>query len=451
MNWTTTHSLAASAAFKALDAAGLDWMVLRNHQGLPHCNRSKDIDLGLDKRNFHRAQEVIAVALKSLGFSQLLVQDFQYVRCLTFFGTPEKHPLAIKIDLLDGFAFRGAQVFKFRALLETARSDQGFLVPSIVDDAVMLWLKPLVTGGIVKTKYIGDIKQATTENPAGVREILERVLTPKWAALAWSKLEAGDIAGTISLKSGLRRSVWWRAFRHSPFETLQDAIRHMLSELRRRAHRPPATFLAVLGPDGVGKTTFVEGLRARLATLQVRDVDNVQVRHFRPHLFPNISQFVTGRAEVIAEYNNPHSASPAGTLSSILRISYYAVDYVLGYWLKLRGKMIAGQTIIFDRYCYDFIVDPRRSRLSLPLWVPGLLLRMVPKPDLIFVLDAPAGEVHRRKQELSLEEIDRQLTEYRKLVQSEPARFKQINANQPAEIMLETALREIVTRLYPAI
>ena len=110
-------------------------------------------------------------------------------------------------------------------------------------------------------------------------------------------------------------------------------------------------------------------------------------------MLPNINKLLTGKSEVISEFNNPHSAKPASMPSSFLRITYYWMDYLLGYWINLRGQIIKGRTIIFDRYFYDFIVDPRRSRLSLPGWIVGLYLTLTPKPDLIFFLDANADQI----------------------------------------------------------
>lgn len=211
--------------------------------------------------------------------------------------------------------------------------------------------------------------------------------------------------------------------------------------------RPFGAFLVVLGPDGVGKTTFIAGLRMQLTILQDKDIDNIQLLHFRPHLIPNINKLLTGKVEIIGDFNNPHSAPPAGKFSSLLRISYYSLDYFLGYWLKLRQNMIQGRTIIFDRYFYDFIVDPRRSRLSLPTWAPQLFIWMIPKPDLVFVLDAPPAEIRRRKQELPIEEIERQIGAYRKLAADAPTRFFRIDASQPPEAMVDAALQVLRTEL----
>lgn len=193
MSWTDTHARALAAAFAALDEEGIDWLVLRNHEGLPKFNRSKDVDLGLDKADFRRAEKAISRTLMGVGFDRVFVDDYQYVRCLTFINVSGSVPVSIKIDLLDGFVFRGAQIFHFRDLLSHARREENFVIPSAIDDAVMLWIKPLLTGGIVKPNYVADIERAARNDPASFRAVLERIMSRKWADLAWSKIAAGDI------------------------------------------------------------------------------------------------------------------------------------------------------------------------------------------------------------------------------------------------------------------
>lgn len=451
MSWTETQAVALGAAFAALDKAGIDWLVLRNHQGLPESNRSKDVDLGLEKVDFGRAEEVISDSLRGNSFDRVLVEDFQYVRCLTFFSTAGPAPQSIKIDLLDGFVFRGAQLFHFRQLYADALRDGRFVIPSPTDDAVMLWAKPLLTGGIVKPKYLDDIKRAVLQNPAGFQAVLDRIFTRDWAHIAWTKIEAGDINGTIAMQTGLRKSAWLRAFTCAPLDTLRNTIHHIVSEVARHSRRNPATLFSVMGPDGVGKTTFIESFSAGLAELQVKDPNAIQVYHFRPHLIPNINELLTGKPEVISEFNNPHSAAPASMPSSFLRITYYWIDYLLGYWLKIRRHLIRGQTIVFDRYFYDFIADPQRSRLSLPVWVPRLYLALTPKPDLVFFLDAKPDQIYARKQELQPSEIERQLGVYRSLVDQDAGRLVRLDAEKPPEIIALDALKAVVERSFTKI
>jgi thymidylate kinase len=62
-------------------------------------------------------------------------------------------------------------------------------------------------------------------------------------------------------------------------------------------------------------------------------------------------------------------------------------------------------------------VDKKRYRYSGPTWLLKAIWRVVPKPDLIILLDAPAEVIQARKKEVPFEETARQRREYRALVE----------------------------------
>jgi len=449
MSWTQIHAIALTNVLDALDLSGIKWLVLRNHEGLPESNRSKDVDLCLSRRDFRYAEMMITEAVRAAGFTRIIVQDFQYVRCLTYFGTQYGSPQSIKIDLLDGFVFRGAQIFEINQLYAGSRREGRFAIPSTTEDAVMLWLKPLLTGGIVKNKYIKDINDVISRDPIGFQLVLNKIFTPEWSKKVWSNIKDGNLYDTLPLQTNLRKSAWIRAFKHRPLTTLRHTGHHFISEILRRQRRIPGTFFAVLGPDGVGKSTFIEKFAEGISNLHVIDQCETQIMHFRPHLIPNIQQLFTGKPEVVANFNDPHRADQVNTLSSFLRIIYYWFDYVFGYLFKIHRSLFRGIPVLLDRYFYDFIVDPRRSRLKLPQFVAELLLFVTPKPEIVFVLDADVAKIYLRKQELPPYEIKRQLNAYRLLAKRDPDRFAILDANQTPNDIVSQALRVVIERSFP--
>lgn len=448
--WSNEQAAALASVFGALNQSGIPWLVLRNYEGLPEVNRSKDIDLGLEKKHIGQISRIITEALASHGFDRLAMDDFQYVRCLTFFNVRGADVVSMKIDLLDGFVWRGAQLFEFAQLYASRVPCRNFFVPAAVDDGVMLWMKPLLTGGFVKERYAEDIRRVSTRNPEQFRERLYRTFGHALSDEVWPLIEHGRLEATIPYQRRLAWTAWWLAARHSLVRTLTASMAHVYSEVARRSQRNPASFFAVVGPDGVGKTTFINLLQQELARIFVKDQDAIQVSHFRPSILPNIKVLIAGKKYDASseEFNKPHRAAPASPQSSLARLVYYWTDYLLGYWLVNRRKCARGTIIIFDRYFYDFIVDPRRSRINLPAWVRNIFLRLTPEPDLVFFLDCDPDTVYGRKQELSKGEIDRQLMECRKLVEAYPRRFVRLDATQNPEVSVRQAIRELIFRHF---
>jgi thymidylate kinase len=358
-------------------------------------------------------------------------------------------PVSLKIDLLDGFVWRGAQVVDFADLYARKLPCADFFVPGPIYDGFMLWIKPLMTGGFIKEKYRDDISLTIKTYPDEFRRLLNKTFGSNTGATVWPYLSQGDLNETIPYQRKLCHSAWLAALRNSPVQTLLATIEHVYREVVRRSVRPRGSMISVIGPDGSGKSTFIDLLQGELSRILVKERRDVCILHFRPNLFPNLKKLLAGRKydEREENFTSPHRAEPAGVVSSFFRITYYWLDYLLGYWLRLRNRCVAGKVYIFDRYFYDFIVDPLRSRINLPKWLRMFFLRMTPEPDIVFFLNSDAAVIYARKQELVPEEIDRQLYAYRWLVKRSP-RFVTLDAGESPEELCKSAVRRLIENSF---
>ena len=205
-----------------------------------------------------------------------------------------------------------------------------------------------------------------------------------------------------------------------------------------------------MAPDGTGKTTFLEALLKELNFYYVNDENDnrFHVYHFRPSILPNLGA-VGEKAGVMkqdTDFTNPHRSKPANPLSSLIRISYYTLDYIIGWQKCVRNDVHYDRYSVFDRYSYDFIVDPRRTKLNLPESIRTFFVKLTPQPGIVFVLNAKPETVYVRKQELPLEEIERQAKMYKKVAESNKKRFVMIDAEQKPEEMAEQAIHYIMNK-----
>ncbi len=165
------------------------------------------------------------------------------------------------------------------------------------------------------------------------------------------------------------------------------------------------------GVDGAGKTTLLHDLKAILAEKLQKRV--VVLRH-RPSLLPILSAYKHGKkaAEAKTVATLPRQGTNGSKLSSLLRFGYYYADFLFGQvyvWLRY---LLLGYTVIYDRYYFDFIVDGKRSNISLGPSLPIWLYRFVAKPDLSIFLYADAETIRERKQELPKQDIERMTAQY---------------------------------------
>jgi thymidylate kinase len=186
--------------------------------------------------------------------------------------------------------------------------------------------------------------------------------------------------------------------------------------------------IALLGPDGCGKSSVIAGLTEDW-TANGRTVTTM---HFRPRLDQR------GSATNDTTVTDPHGQPPRGTVASAAKLAFYLMDYLLGHPVVVRPRIRNGEIVLADRYFPDLLVDPRRYRYGGPTWLPRMVWRIIPKPDAILLLDASPEVVRKRKLEVTFAETARQQAAYRALVATLPNGYI-IDASRPLDEVVATA------------
>jgi hypothetical protein len=172
--------------------------------------------------------------------------------------------------------------------------------------------------------------------------------------------------------------------------------------------------IAVVGPDGVGKSSALERAESYLSDCFI----TLRRRHWRPRLFPNLRDLLrpglgsSGALLPSADGDDMTSGvAPrrAPGKFGFVRLVYYWLDYVIGGWFRDRRYACSDILInLYDRCSLDLFVDPLRFGLR-PQASHPRAVELFPKPDLVILLMATTSEIHSRKKELTPGEIERQL------------------------------------------
>ncbi len=194
----------------------------------------------------------------------------------------------------------------------------------------------------------------------------------------------------------------------------QRYMRQLQQHFLNKPNQTTPRIITFTGVDGAGKTTLLNDLKTVLSDRLQQRV--VVLRH-RPSVLPILSAYKHGKqaAEAKSAATLPRQGNNANTFGSLLRFGYYFADYLFGQiyvWLRYT---LPGTTVIYDRYYFDFIVDAKRSNISLGEAMPKWLYRFVAKPDLNIFLYAAPEIIRQRKQELPPEDIRRMTGHYRAL------------------------------------
>lgn len=207
----------------------------------------------------------------------------------------------------------------------------------------------------------------------------------------------------------------------------------------QRVTRPTGLAVLIVGPDGSGKSTLADSVADATAGLFRR-----QYRfHGHAGLLPRPGALV-GRDP--ADTTTPHARPAHGPLVSYALLAYHWANSLTGHLLWIQPARLRTGLVVSERGFLDIVVDPRRYRIAADLRGLRLVSRLVPAPDIAFVLEGPAELAHARKPELSLDEIRRQTAEWRALM-GRRVHVRFLSAAEPKESLAMAAREEIVGAL----
>lgn len=447
-NWTRKHGEILFSLLSKFHKANIRYFILRNYEQLPNVNPSKDVDILIEPCKIKEANEIIQQVYKQHHLTHIYLVRFTWVYCWR--GMDINNHQSIHIDLIAGYRMKGYEVFSFDELYQQTIEYNGFRVLNRYYEGLMVFIYKQFgyKNPPLKQEYKDIIYTTYRQNPQFTTD-LQTILGQPLAKNITEAIAINDIDKMLSYSQQLTAKLKQYSFKKDPIGVLFRIIEFYWLKFQRiilNRKKYGKTF-AVMAPDGAGKTTFLNLLIEDLGFYYLREAELAHVLHFRPEILPNLGA-VGEKAGVMKQDKNfttPHRAKPAGFLSSLIRITYYWCDYVIGWFIYTSKDIQYDRFTVFDRYSYDLLVDPRRTRLGLPYWVRKLYVVLMPQPKFTFYLDVEPEEIFRRKQELAPDEINRQVGEYRKLVRSSK-RFIVLNGNRPVEQIKNDAVKIILDK-----
>jgi thymidylate kinase len=380
---------AVTAAFQALDRAGVGWAVLRGVDEL--ADPSGDVDVLVPGS----AWRLVRSALSAAGFVELPRPGRGSHR---FFVGPDSSGGWIKLDLVDDLAFgRWAEIDTGLAgacLERRGRSADGVCQLSTDDAAWAQLLHLLLDPGRAtadrRDRLVAAAAGAGRASASGPVAAWVRDLGGPGPEAIVAAISAAQHGRVDAVRGRVARRLRRAAMRQAPARTMARVIRTVAQ--RRLAGLPtpdPARrrglVVALLGPDGTGKSSVA----ARLAKHAP-----VPVRRFYLGAYPN--------ADGLAHEHARRVPGP-GLLRRLTRLAARGAAARVHAW--------CGGLAILDRHPLETQLDGRGGLRR------RLLARAVPRPNLVLVLDAPAAVIHDRKAEWPLVTVERQLAGYRRLAE----------------------------------
>ena len=394
--------------FLILNRSNLNYCVVSNPNGLPeHCE--SDIDLiysGASEKDICSLVRSIEEEAGCICLQKVITGYEEYSFMLAQEGK-NKRITKIQLDFFQhlyhknfGIIMTGDRILAMRKIKKC------FYVPADIDELYYTVLRRSAKGHF-DTSHCQLVKMLNDQIGEQVRIDEKKKFPAIWNVI--EKVVQGGKLEPAVLDACVRAS--------SNKITLINRIKivgyRILKYYPRRFLQPLGVSIAFLAPDGAGKTTIIDSINQDPFYKDFfYSIDN---KYFRPKLLKNPGHYnALNPKEESMTNSNPHNVVLNNPVKSFARFMFYNIDFIFGSLLRIYPQKIRRNLIIFDRYYYDYFADMKRYQYNLPECIPALFSWSIPKPDIVFILEAPADVLYQRKQELTIEEINEVNSQFRK-------------------------------------
>lgn len=377
--------------FSKLKAEGIKYAVLRNYAQLPNNTGASDLDIWIHRDDYIAFVDVLNGVSSTTNSNLVSFLPSDYCPKLCFLNISE----GIQIDLFIGdISSKYGKLVSQSVILNHIIDYHGV---SVIDDDfanLIAFIKEIVNNKKCNEKYCTPLFENSTIYSLNYLYDNLDFFTDFFIDYLYRFIQNGT-----DTNPGNKTFFPKAAFKHGrrPFYNYGSTIYRFL--------KSPGYVIAVIGTDGSGKSTIISGIAP---ILNEAFHNGIYYHHLRTHWLPDLG-VLTGRhveSKMESVCSEPHSSEPSGFLGSLVRWGYYLIDYSLGYLRKIWfSKHAKSHVHIFDRYYYDYYIDPYRLRVSLPKWLIRIGGFIVPSPDIVLCLGGNPNIIYERKPETTLEEV----------------------------------------------
>lgn len=405
------------------------YCILTGYEGLPDSFDS-DIDFMVSVRDFARMPNLIDEIAAATGtrLFQAIPHEVS-ARAFRLAAESDAGPNFIQPDSCWDYRHFGKLWLRADEVLAARRQHpRGFWIPGAAYEFIYYLIKRVNKSDFTQA-HAARLSLLYRQDPSGSERLLQRFWKANSAAAMGKMATSGDwtplIEGLGEFRAELRRhsaesfSAKVASYIRGGFHTIERVV------------QPTGGWIAFMGPDGCGKSSAIEGVVADFSPA----FQKIVRFHLRPKSLP-------ARANSDVSVTDPHGRPVRGGLFSVAKMFYLFADYWLGYLSGVRSATVRTRLVVFDRYFYDIVVDPERVLYGGPKWLPRFLAYFLPKPDMVFLLNADPEALWSRKQEVPYEEVVRQQKGYMELARRLKGTVIIDAARSKAEVVI--AVREAI-------
>jgi len=395
--------------FTLFNRAGIRYVVLRNYDFLPDRMIDGDIDVLVDPQGITEVTNM----LRDMDFV-ITEEVYPHYFALHFQeASGEWLKLDLVTDLYYGRKFRFPINGNYReCLLGRRQPFRNFFKPAPEDEIVHLLLHSLLDKGFFKIDYQNRIHDLLKDKIH--LSHLKRPLDDLWGR------PRGDYIISLlqNRKFGAlereKKRLLWNVIKDLSPRAIYGAISTLGARVIHRVIGRKGLLVAFLGPDGSGKTTLALSLASK-GIFPSRYVYMGANNYILPtsHLIEIISRGLRKKHNVpkMREDKIHILNRLLRYLKETVKLCHDMAEFLTRYLFLSYRFYRKGYLVINDRYIYDLLLD--RERFGRHPIIQKVILKILPKPDLLLFLETSTRTMHQRKGEHSLETLESMRQGYR--------------------------------------
>lgn len=403
------------ATFQRLEEAEIQYCLLRDADQLERLDELTEVDLLVAGHQFQRLQQLLTqsgfVALPSWGHAP------HHFFVIYHAGSDRWLKLDIVTEIAFGHPYHTLYTTLAGDCLARRQWQKGVFILSAECEVATLLLHCLLDKGRFDPHRAQRLQmlQREVKEKAYLTELLQLWGKPdlRWATIA-RMIEREEWDDLLALRGAIKRHL-------TQMQPVAYQTRQLSQRLLRKgsklvkARNPQSISVAILAPDGAGKSTVVEGIQ-------------------KSFYFP-----------VYTTYMGLYQKGNKRGLASLLAKAGFGGRLLLQWqrYLTARVQQAQRKLVIFDRYSYDALLPSAKPLSRAQQWRRWLLGHSCPSPDLVIFLDAPGAVLYARKGEHSAAALEEQRQAYLAL-QSQLPQMVVIDATQPPDLVR----RRVITQIW---
>ena len=411
-----------------LDREGLAYCLLHGYDEYPNRVES-DVDMLMPREMLPRGlAELLRARQQQIGAR--IVQWFADRQHFIVLQADDgaNPPTLLQLHVSPDYEVNNRLVYSGDQILRTRRRhpQRGFWIPAPHVEFACVLANRVVKMSI-EDRHAAKLAELWTPNPQKCGDEVFRFFERAASVPIVEAGRSGDFTTLRPMLADLRWEFLKMTILRQPLSFISRWLGAQMRRVGRWMMPRSGMHVVFLGPDGVGKTTVIDGVREQVAPAFL----SMKYQTFARGLINNKPKA------------SPHALPPRSLPASIIKAAWWLLCYTAGYFASIYPTKARGGLAINHRYMADAIVDPKRYRYSGPPDLLRWIWRVCPKPDMMLFLDAPPEVIQQRKTELPAEDVTRMRDAYRALA-AEQNNARVIDTTQPIDATIAQVTNTIL-------